>query len=192
MCLDELCDVTRTKTIHWSEEWIDAGWAETCHSCKPSTGLRDPTSVRYKGCRERAEAWCPWGNRRYASRNKRDSNRPRFSEMLVCDFTSWGSDLKSKLCGCWMCFRRFPRRIAVRNALCRRKGRKKNSSLRYTVQRWAASLLTSPPRYFTTSKCKTKTVLYLISSCETNDVLILYSDHSFLLASFFVMWIFQL
>lgn len=66
-----------------------------------------------------------------------------YCEMLFCDVTSWGTNLRSKLCGCWMCFRKFPWRLAMRNLLCRRK-QEENAFLpvfvRYRVQGWTASL----------------------------------------------------
>lgn len=54
--------------------------------------------------------------------------------MSVCDFTSCGTHLKSKLCGCWMCSKRFPTGIVVRNVHCQRKGRDEMYSYLFSLQ----------------------------------------------------------
>ncbi len=59
---------------------------------------------------EVTEDWWPRGNHRCLTPpgKERQSTGAGYCEMFLCDITSCGADLKSKLCGCWMCFRRFP------------------------------------------------------------------------------------
>lgn len=72
--------------------------------------------------------------------------------MLVCDITGCGADLKSKLCGCWMCFGSSPTRIAARNVLCQRKGRDEiYSYLSIRSSNVDRQSLISPSPFFTTN-----------------------------------------
>lgn len=86
-----------------------------------------------------------------------DNTPKRNSVKCYTDITNWGTDLKLKLRGCWMCFRRFPTRLTVRSDLCQEEPGRETSiptsffPQRYTVQRWLTSLLISSPHYFRTN-----------------------------------------
>lgn len=65
---------------------------------------------------------------------QRQSTRAGCCEMPVCDFTSCGTHLKSKLRGCWMCSKKVPTGIVVRNVRCQRKGKDEMYSYLFSLQ----------------------------------------------------------
>lgn len=138
--------------LFWGRVWH---WWPEAHR-RPAVASKPSSEFYHRGLRALfAEDWCCRGN--HTNRKERQSFGKWYCEMLDRAITNRGTNLKLKLCGCWMCFSWFPGRITVRNDLCQKGEWEKTKpcsylfSKQYTVQRWTASLLISSPHYFRTN-----------------------------------------
>lgn len=101
--------------LFWGRVWH---WWPEAHR-RPAVASKPSSEFYHRGLRPPfAEDWCCRSN--HTNRKERQGFGKWYCEMLDRAITNRGTDLKLKLCGCWMCFSWFPGRITVRNDLCQK------------------------------------------------------------------------